>query len=189
MIFVIVALAMKVASFFVDSSIYALNTVLENEIWFVVGMLLCYCDIPVSLRKLKKMWGLLTSVVFIAVSVIVYRHIEWNEAVAFAMGVFGCVSVLLVALTMRYSGKVIGVLSKYTFPVFLMHTIFAAGIRSVLFLFGISNSVIHIVLGLIISFVGPVIVAAILAKLKYPEFLIYPNKFVRIGMKKNEKKT
>lgn len=188
-IFVVAALAMKVVSFFVDSNIYALNTVLENEIWFVAGMLICYCDIPPVIKKIKIYWGLLISVIFIAVSVIVYSYTEWNDAIAFLMGVFGCVSVLLVALTMKLSGKATGILSKYTFPVFLMHTIFAAGLRTVLFKFSISNSVIHIVLGLIISFVGPVIVAAILAKLKYPEFLIYPNKFVGIVMKKNEKKT
>lgn len=187
--FIVAALAMKVASFFVDSNIYALNTVLENEIWFVFGMLICYCNIPSVIEKIKSYWGLLTSVIFIAVSIIIYRYTEWNEAVAFAMGVFGCVSVLLVALTMRQQGGVSGILSKYTFPVFLMHTIFAAGLRTVLFKLEISNSVIHIILGLTISFIGPVIVAAILAKLKYTEFLIYPNKFVRIGMKKNEKKT
>ena len=188
-IFAVVALAIKVASFFIDSNIYALNTVWENEIWFVAGMLICYCDISSVIERIKIYWGLLISVIFVVVSVIVYRYTEWNDAVAFGMGVLGCTSVLLVALTMKLSGNVTDVLSKYTFPVFLMHTIFAAGLRTVLFKFDISNSVIHIVLGLIISFIGPVIAAAVLAKLKYTEFLIYPNQFVRIGMKKDEKKT
>ena len=180
---------MKVASFFIDSNIYALNTVLENEIWFVAGMLICYLNIPPRIERIRIYWGLLISAIFTVVSVIVYRYTEWNDVVAFEMGVFGCASVLLVALTMKSSSKLTGFLSKYTFPVFLMHTIFAAGLRTVLFKFDISNSIIHIVLGLGISFLGPIVVADVLAKLKYPEFFIYPNKFLRIGRNKNGKET
>lgn len=188
-IFIVVALAMKVVSFFTDSNIYALNTVLENEIWFVAGMLICYCDIPLMVEKIKKLWGLLICVIFIAVSVVIYRYTEWNDIIAFLMGVLGCVSVLLVALKMNMSGKVATALSKYTFPVFLMHTIFAAGFRSVLMKIGISSSVIHIVCGLIVSFICPVIVAFIMSKIKFLEFLLYPNKFIRIGVRKNEQET
>lgn len=188
-IFAIVALAMKIASFFIDSNIYALNTVLENEIWFVAGMLICYCNIPPVTERIKIYWGLLVSVIFIVVSVVICRYTEWNDAVAFLMGVFGCASVLLVALTMRLSGRVTGILSKYTFPVFLMHTIFAAGFRSVLMKIGITSSVIHIVCGLIVSFVCPVIVAFIMSKIKFLEFLLYPNKYIRIGVRKNEQET
>lgn len=184
----VVALIMKVISFIPGHSIYAIKTLLENEIWFAFGILICYFDIPVRLKRIKVFWGVLASVLFVAVSVGVYIYADWSNELAFIMGIFGCVSVLLVAFKTEKSdflNKIISLLSKYTFPVFLMHTIFAAGFRSVLLKIGISNSVIHIALGLIISFVGPVIVAVVFRKLKYPEFLLYPNKFIRIGVRKN----
>lgn len=190
--FIIVALAMKSISFFVDTRIYALETVLQNEIWFVSGMLLCYCNIPKKLKKLKLYWTWGISVLFIAVSVVVYYYTDWNDGISFLMGVVGCISVLLVSIKtsdMAFLNNVTLVLAKYTFPVFLMHTIFAAGLRTVMFYFNISNSVIHIVLGLIVSFLGPVVVAIVLKKLKYLEFFIYPNKFLKIGMKKKQQET
>jgi fucose 4-O-acetylase-like acetyltransferase len=191
-IFIAVALAVKVVSFFVHSKIYALETVLQNEIWFVSGMLLCYCNVPEKLRNLKIYWGFLISVLFIAVSVVVYCYTDWNDAIAFLMGVFGCISVLLIAIKtekVNFLNKLTPVLAKYTFPVFLMHTIFAAGFRSVLLKIGISNSVVHIILGLTVSFVGPMLAAVIMKKIKWIEFLLYPTKIIRIGGRKNGKKT
>lgn len=188
-IFIVAALVMKGLSFIPGNNIYPLKTVLENEIWFVLGMLICYCDIPTKLKKIKTAWAFLIAAVFVAVSLVVYRYTDWNDVIAFAMSLFGCFSVLLVVFKVGKSSRTAATLSKNTFPVYLMHTIFAAGFRSVLLKVGISNSVIHIVFGLIISFVGPVIVALVLEKLKYPEFLLYPNKFIRIGVRKNEQET
>ena len=69
-------------------------------------------------------------------------------------------------------------LAKYTMPIFLMHTLFAAPLRSVLLKLGIGSSVIHVVLGLGISFVGPIIAAWIMKKTKWLEFFLYPNKIL-----------
>jgi len=55
-------------------------------------------------------------------------------------------------------------LAKYTMPIFLMHTLFAAPKRSVLLKMGIDNALIHVLLGLGSSFVGPIIVAWIMKK-------------------------
>ncbi|MBR5774248.1 MAG: acyltransferase [Clostridia bacterium] len=188
LIFIAVALAMKVVTFFVDIDIYAINTVLENEIWFVLGMLVCYVDAPARHRGSVRAWcGWAFAAVFVAMSVLAYIELPWSEEMAFLMGVIGCVSVLMISFRITKSGRVLSAMSKYTFPVFLMHTIFAAGLRSVLLKIGITSSVIHVVSGLIISFAGPVIVALVLEKLKYAELLLYPNKFIRIGAKDNGK--
>lgn len=60
-------------------------------------------------------------------------------------------------------------------PIFLMHTIFAAGTRVVLVKMNISNVFIHISLGLCVSFIGPIISAIIMHKSKYLEFFINPS--------------
>ena len=69
-------------------------------------------------------------------------------------------------------------MSKYTMPVFLMHTICAAPTRSILFKIGITSAWIHIPIGLAVSFGGPILVAIVLKKMKYAEFILYPGKFV-----------
>ena len=66
-------------------------------------------------------------------------------------------------------------------PVFLMHTIFAAGVRVVLMKIGINQWYIHIPVGLIITFIGPAIVAIIMHKTKFLEIFIYPTRVIKIN--------
>ena len=101
--------------------------------------------------------------------------------IPFTMGLLACVAVILmVAGVERRFGRGMDFLAKYTMPIFLMHTMFAASTRAVLLKLGIGSSVIHVVLGLGISFIGPIIAAWIMKKTKWLEFFLYPNKFVKI---------
>ena len=61
----------------------------------------------------------------------------------------------------------------------LMHTLFAAPTRSVLLKMGVTNAVVHIVLGLGISIAGPIIATWIMKKTKWLEFFVYPNMFIK----------
>ena len=65
-----------------------------------------------------------------------------------------------------------------------MHTIFAAGIRVILFKLGITQWYIHIPVGIIATFAGPVIAAFIMNKTKYLEFFIYPLKLIKLPRSK-----
>ena len=130
-------------------------------------------------------------------SVVVYKAEISGGVIPFAMGLLACVAVILMvagggkeglaeAWTLMVAdyadkfGKCMDFLAKYTMPIFLMHTLFAAPLRSVLLKLGIGSSVIHVVLGLGISFIGPIIAAWIMKKTKWLEFFLYPNKFVKI---------
>lgn len=101
-------------------------------------------------------------------------------AFTFILGLIACFSViLLVANNTENStifGKVMGFLSKYTMPIFLMHTIMAATLRTILLRIDVTNGIVHIVLGLIISFGGPILAAYIMERTTWLEFFLYPNK-------------
>lgn len=100
-------------------------------------------------------------------------------AVSFVLGLMAFTAViLLVAAYEEKFGKAMGFLARYTMPIFLMHTLFAASFRSVLLKIGISNTTVHVLLGLGISFAGPIIAAWIMKKTKWLEFFLYPNKFI-----------
>lgn len=114
--------------------------------------------------------------------VAVYMANIQKLAVSFVLGLLACTAVIfLVAGFEEKSGiwKVMGFLAKYTMPIFLMHTLFAAPLRSILLKIGVANPVIHVVLGLGISFAGPIVAAWIMKKTKWLEFFLYPNKFLR----------
>lgn len=158
--------------------IYAVSTVLSNEIWFVLGMSICAFNVRLKGRKVQ---GTICGLLFMILSVVVYKAEISGGVIPFAMGLLACVAIILmVAGGERRFGRGMDFLAKYTMPIFLMHTLFAAPVRSVLLKLGIGSSVIHVVLGLVISFTGPIIAAWIMKKTKWLEFFLYPNKFVKI---------
>lgn len=158
------------------TGIYAVSTVLIDEIWFVLGMSICVFDVQIRGKKLQ---GTVNWLLFLGLSVAVYMADTQNSAMSFVLGLLACAAViLLVAGFEERSGKMMCFLAKYTMPIFLMHTLFAAPLRSVLLKIGITNAAVHVALGLGISFAGPIIAAWILEKTKWLEFFLYPNKFL-----------
>ena len=159
------------------TGIYAVSTVLANEIWFVLGMSICAFNVQI---RRKRRQGTIIGILFFGLSVAVYMANIQNSAVSFALGLMACVAViLLVAGLEDKSGKVMRFLAKYTMPIFLMHTLFAAPMRSVLLKIGVTNAVAHIGLGLGVSFAGPIVAAWIMKKTKWLEFFLYPNKYMK----------
>lgn len=163
------------------TSIYAVSTVLSNEIWFVLGMSICAFNVRLKGRKVQ---GTILGLLFIILSIVVYTAKIQSGVIAFVMGVLACVAVILMVADFEEKfGKGMDLLAKYTMPIFLMHTLFAAPTRSVLLKMGVTNAVVHIVMGLGISLSGPIIAAWIMKKTKWLEFFLYPNKALKRNLK------
>ena len=131
--------------------------------------------------KGRRIQGLIGGLTFLILSVLVYVGDIHSDVVAFVLGLLACASVVaLIASHENDFGRCMDFFAKYTMPIFLMHTLFAAPLRAVLLKLGIANASIHVILGLAISFAGPIIAAWIMKKTKWLEFFLYPNKFVKI---------
>ena len=155
-------------------SVYAVSTVLSNEIWFVLGMSIYTFNVQLKGRKVQ---GTILGLLFVILSVVVYAAGISGGAISFIMGILACVAVILMVTDFEEKlGRGMDFLAKYTMPIFLMHTLFAASLRSVLLKVGVTNAVAHVVLGLGISFAGPIIATWIMKKTKWLEFFLYPNK-------------
>ena len=175
---IIVALAAKVLILTgMGYSVYAVSTVLSNEIWFVLGMSICAFNVQLKDRKVQ---GTICGLLFIILSNLVYTAEIGSAAISFAMGLLACAAVIMMVADFKEKfGRGMKLLAKYTMPIFLMHTLFAAPLRSGLMKVGIENAVIHVVLGLGISFSGPIMAAWIMKKTKWLEFFLYPNKIIK----------
>ena len=135
-------------------------------------------DVNLKGRKTQGMVGGLT---FLILSILVYVSDIHNDVVAFILGLLACASVVRVLAAFEDNfGWFMDFIAKYTMQIFLMHTLFAAPLRAVLLKIGITSAVIHVILGLAISFAGPIIATWIMKKTKWLEFFLYPNKFVKI---------
>lgn len=162
--------------------IQAISYILANEIWFVIGMCLSAFELKEYMAKKKIVVPIVTGVVFVALSVLVYKAGVQHGCISFLLGLIACISIVMLIVEIYESRKqsvILGVLAKYTMPIFVMHTLFAAPLRTVLLMAGIQNAVIHVILGIAISFVGPIIAAWIMKKSKWLEFFLYPGKFVK----------
>lgn len=112
---------------------------------------------------------------FVITSLFVWKF--ENVILSFLMGIMACAAVFMIIAKCK-AIKFLDRFAKYTFPIFLMHTLFAAPCRVILLKMEISSSLVHTVLGIAISFVGPVIAMIVLTKIKL-DFLVYPMKELR----------
>lgn len=179
-----VALVCKLISTLVEIPGYIISKVCINGIWFVAGMVLAQTNVIEKCRSRK--WfvsGCITAAAFLMLSVFVYDKATTRSLPGFMMGILGCMATVLIigcVFTGKEQNPVWEFMARYTMPVFLMHTIFAAGWRSVLMKLGVSNAAVHIVSGLVISFVAPFIAAKLMQKVKVLDFVINPAKYIRI---------
>ena len=166
--------------------IYAVAVLFTNEIWFVLGMLLCKINIRNYIKRYTIAIGVIIGVVFLFISVIFYDAIATYPIVYFLVGLMACFSVIFIigyVCRENRSSRVLDYIAKYTLPIFLMHTLFAAPVRIVLLKIGVHNAFIHIILGLIFSFLGPIIAAEIMSKVKWLDFILYPSKYIKLKKK------
>ncbi len=173
-----------------ESGIYAIDILFKHAVWFVLGMLVCTLRVH-DMAKGKKcaLTATVLCAVFVGASVPMYVYKITDGTLEFLMGVLGCAACVIASL--GYSGRECVTISRisdrYTMPVYLMHTIFAAALRALLIKAGIDGAAIHIAAGLVISFAGPVVATMIMTKCAPMDIVIRPGKYLRL--KKPEKTT
>lgn len=89
----IVATAMKTIALTGGGyGVYAVSTVLSNEIWFVFGMSICAFNVQLKGRKVQ---GTICGLLFMILSVMVYKAEISGGVIPFVMGLLACVAVIL----------------------------------------------------------------------------------------------
>lgn len=162
------------------TSIYAIDVVMQKEIWFIIGALIAVGYLN---KVCKKVYGIIAGVIFLLLSIDTERIRLDNKAGALFLGFLACFSVISIIKETQLKGvgqNLFDFASRYTMPVFLMHTLFAAPFRSILIKIGIENAAIHIVCGIIVSFAGPIVATEIINRIRFLDFILYPNKYIKI---------
>lgn len=163
--------------------ILVITYIFSNEIWFVIGMCINAWNIMGFLNRQKNI-AISMCVIFVGTSMLVYKTHLYSKWIVFAMGLIACVSIIVLVMSTFSSEKqpmIFDFLAKYTMPIFLMHTLFAAPLRIVLLKLGVQNVVLHLTLGIAISFVGPIIATVVMEKSRWLEFFLYPGRFIKFG--------
>lgn len=176
-----ISLAVSLFIFFFQQNplvkeVYFVQGVARREIWFIIGMLLCFCknEIKFDVRYLA------VSFLLFPFTIMGYnKEMELLPWMLYCLtaGICGCLLVLEISFLLndKVPEKAIRFSRKNTLPVFLMHTIFAAGIRSILCKMGITSLAVHVIFGISGSIFFPVIAAEIMRKFPWMYFFIQPD--------------
>ena len=185
-IVMLVLIIVKMASIFFKTKIYFIDIFASYAIYFYLGAFL----------DKTKMLNIRNSVIITlayyvgAVLLIINnknidaRIIEWIYILFAILGIYVHVNIF----KNIKNSHILNTFKKYTFQIFLMHTIFAAAVRILLMKLGVQNYIIHFIIGIIVSIYIPVIISIIAEKTKILEFVFYPIKTInniRITKKEN----
>lgn len=153
--------------------------VMMNAVWFCMGMLIT----EYSFKK-NKIFNIIAIVsIFLAcvLSYFIYRSPNENIKIQF---VFACIFV--VTITYFFQSKeyhnINGLIehsTKYFMPIYVLHTIVAAGTRVALLKIGISLGLIHFIVGFCVSIFIPVIIYIIAEKYWWLLFWFEPIKAIK----------
>lgn len=147
--------------------IYLVSKISENLIWFVLGMLIA----TIGSKKLSKpILGTILGVTFIILSILLQK--SKNEWVSLSLGLLACIAVLMIVVGAKEM-KVMNIAASYTMPIFLMHTLFAAPVRTILMKVGINSAILHVSIGILISFIGPILAMKALQIINL-DWIVYP---------------
>ena len=183
-----IATALKfVYELFYNPNIYFISGVMQYSFWFVLGMFACVFDIPRKIADDKRNLyiGFVAAVVFITASFSVHVADVRFPSLDFLLGFVACCSIFMIAIHLCRNANdnhLLGQIVPYTLYIYLLHTIFASGFRGVLLKLGVDSTLLHIPLGLCVSFGCPILVALLAKKIKFIEFFFVPNKYLKISL-------
>lgn len=164
-----------------------LNYICHNMIWFVLGQLVVYNKI-----KLNMIFSIVFAIVFIAFFALVFVFGWESEFVNATLTFLGLVaSVGLICNITKNKSSISGIwkwVSKYMLQIYLLHTIFAACVRTVLFKIGITHILPHLLAGLLASFILPIICAMIAERFYLLNIVFFPTKILKRIFIKNRVK-
>lgn len=173
-----------------DISILGLTTFFNNGIYFYIGYFLIKNINELTSEKSKK---ILNVVLFIGLSFLMFLLAKKNILndfiliIGILLAVLG--SYIALSIIKKYDSKLLAILGKYSFQIYLMHTIFSAFIRIVLMKIKIDNFVVHLICGVSIGILMPIIISVISNKIVYTDLFIFPQKtYNQIKRRSNHEK-
>lgn len=138
---------------------------------------------PVWAKVLVVVLHITTGVILVLLNKIEFQFIK---EIMILFGIYS--SIMFVSMLQNCKGitRFLDFVNKYSFQIYLLHTIFTAGIRIILLRLSITQWWIHVLLGTVIGLVVSVLAAKIAKKVKCLNFFFFPSKV--LALKQCEKR-
>lgn len=172
---VVVVLAGYVAPLF-DVSFGCFEVVIFSALAFGLGTFLNLSKIekmPLALKIVLLVSHVVLGVVFIKLNCI--ESTPFKELML-VWGIISSVVLIEFLQKIRPIASFLDFINRFSFQIYLLHTIFTAGIRIVLIRFGMLQWWVHIVVGCVAGLLISVMVAVVAQKLKVINLCFFPTK-------------
>lgn len=179
----LIAAGMKILHVIIgDKGGFLVYSVCQSAIWFVLGM---YLEKKKLIDKIKKkeevLKGYAGICIFLILSIVFYLN-NSDRLGAFILGLIACPAWLCIFINKerKKETKFFLLMEESIWPIFLMHTLFAATIRSILLKVHITNWLIHTGVGFFGSIIGPIVIVIIMHHWTWINIFFYPQKRLKI---------
>lgn len=92
------------------------------------------------------------------------------------LGIYASILLISMLQNCRPAARLLDFVNRYSFQIYLLHTIFTAGVRIVLLRIGVELWWLHVLLGTVFGLAGPVAAAVIAKKVSFLNFFFFPSK-------------
>ncbi|WP_026497692.1 acyltransferase family protein [Butyrivibrio sp. WCD2001] len=131
--------------------------------------------------------NMITKVLIILVHLVIISVFFINQEISFyglrelkqVLGIAASISIISIFMCNNNIKSFLLFIAKYSFPIYLLHTIFTAGFRVVLKKCGITMYSVHLIIGLLAGIICPIIIAKITNTNAFLDFFFYPSKSIK----------
>ena len=154
----------------------SLDVVFYSALAFGIGTFVNFESIT-KLSNLSKclivLMHIVTGVVFVILNKI---EAPFIKEIMILFGIYSSIMFISILQNCKAMARFLDFVNKYSFQIYLLHTIFTAGTRIILLRLNITQWWIHILLGTAIGLAFSVLAAVIAKKVKCLNFFFFPSK-------------
>ena len=157
-------------------SLGSFDVVFYSALAFGIGTFVDFSSLTKPSSMVK--WLIVLLHIAISVMLILLNKIEapFIKEIMLLFGIYS--SIMFISLLQNYKpvSLFLSFMNKYSFQIYLLHTIFTAGLRIILLRMNVAQWWIHILLGTACGMVFSVVAAKIARKVKFLNFFFFPAK-------------
>lgn len=131
-------------------------------------------------------WKLQIKAFFIFLHILVVSVLIWYDLDNFIidkieviLGISASIAMVSIIRQLTIVEKFLLFICRFSFPVYLLHTIFTAGIRIIMLKLGFDNFVLHMVAGFAIGIAVPCCIAMVSDKCAFWDIFFFPSKNIK----------
>lgn len=161
-------------------SLGGLEIAFYSALAFGVGTFVNFNDLPKVPAWVK--WLVVLAHIAVGILLIRFNKIEavFFKELMILIGIYASILLISMLQNLKPLARFLDFVNKYSFQIYLLHTIFTAGIRIILLRLQVKQWGIHVLVGTVCGLAFSVLAAVIAKKVKFLNFFFFPGKVLPI---------